>query len=143
MDGVAGNAGDGERTHTGRWRLEGKFASPWHYLPVEVAPGTAGLRVELSYDRAAGAVLDLGCMGAAGFRGWSGGARGSFVITAGGATPGYLPGTLEAGVWQVMIGVHRIPPEGTEYRVTAQALPDAAGQLPAAAAAPPAPDQRP
>ncbi len=38
----------GELTvHTGTWTQEDRFASPWHYLPVEVAPGTAALRVEL------------------------------------------------------------------------------------------------
>ena len=72
----------GELTvHTGTWMPEDRFASPWHYLPVEVAPGTAALRVALEYDRA-GAVLDLGCLGPSGFRGWSGGARESFVIGA-------------------------------------------------------------
>ncbi|MGH3150989.1 MAG: hypothetical protein ACRDOB_09680, partial [Streptosporangiaceae bacterium] len=100
---MAGISTRGERTYDGRWTLEHRFASPWHYLPVEVGPGTAGLRVELEYDRAGGTVLDLGCLGPDGFRGWSGGARGSFVITADGATPGYLPGELEAGLWQVMI----------------------------------------
>jgi hypothetical protein len=96
--------------HTGRWTLEERFASPWHYLPVEVPPGTGALRVELDYDRADGAVLDLGCFGPGGFRGWSGGARESFVIARDAATPGYLPGELEAGTWQVAIGVHRVPP---------------------------------
>ena len=65
--------------HAGRWTLEERFASPWHYLPVEVPPGTGALRVELDYDRGDGAVLDLGCFGPGGFRGWSGGARESFV----------------------------------------------------------------
>jgi hypothetical protein len=98
--------------HTGRWTLEDRFAAAWHYLPVEVGPGTAGLRVEFDYERTGGAVLDLGCLGPNGFRGWSGGARESFVITREAATPGYLPGELEAGTWQVMIGVHRVPPDG-------------------------------
>ena len=89
--------------HAGRWTLEDRFASPWHYLPVEVPPGTGGLRVELEYELAGGAVLDLGCLGPGGFRGWSGSARESFVITRDAATPGYLPGELEAGTWQVMI----------------------------------------
>src|SRR5580698_6253621 len=109
--------------HTGRWTLEDRFAAPWHYLPVEVGPGTAGLRVELDYERAGGAVLDLGCLGPDGFRGWSGGARASFVITRDAATPGYLPGELEAGTWQVMIGVHRVPPDGAGYQLTAEILP--------------------
>src|SRR5437764_15300082 len=123
--------------HAGRWTLEDRFASPWHYLPVEVPPATGGLRVELDYDRADGAVLDLGCLGPGGFRGWSGGARTSFVITPGAATPGYLPGELEAGTWQVMIGVHRVPPDGTPYRVTAETTPRPGALAPPPAAAGP------
>ena len=134
--------------HTGRWTLEDRFASPWHYLPVEVPPGTGGLRVELDYDRTAGAVLDLGCLGPGGFRGWSGGARESFVITRDAATPGYLPGELESGTWQVMIGVHRVPPDGVGYRLTAQTATAAAALHPAlgttrAPLAPPSPRDRP
>src|ERR1700750_250056 len=109
--------------HTGRWTLEERFASPWHYLPVEVPPGTGALRVELDYDRDDGAVLDVGCCGRGGFRGWSGGARESFVIARDAATPGYLPGELEAGTWQVMIGVHRVPPGGGGYRLTGRPRP--------------------
>jgi PHP domain len=122
--------------HAGRWTLEDRFQSPWQYLPVEVPAGTYGLRAELEYERS-GAVLDLGCVGAGGFRGWSGGARRSFVITADAATPGYLPGELEPGTWQVMLGLHRVPPGGAEYRVTVELsstpgklTPEAAGQDP-------------
>jgi len=125
--------------HTGRWTLEDRFAAPWHYLPVEVGPGTAGLRVELDYERTGGAVLDLGCLGPNGFRGWSGGARGSFVITREAATPGYLPGELEAGTWQVMIGVHRVPPDGTRYQLTAEAIPRTGSSVGAGLRTPPAP----
>src|SRR4051812_50191332 len=96
--------------HAGRWMLEDRFASPWHYLPVEVPAGTAGLRVELEYDRAGGAVLDLGCLGPGGFRGWSGGAPRAVVITPGAATPRYLPGELEAGAGAGVVGGHPRPP---------------------------------
>jgi hypothetical protein len=109
----------GTTRYTGRWTLEDRFASPWHYLPVDVAGGTFGLRVELEYERD-GAVLDLGCLGPHGFRGWSGGARSFFVITPDAATPGYLPGEVHPGRWQVVIGTHQIPPEGIRYRVTAE-----------------------
>ena len=117
--------------HAGRWTLEDRFDAAWHYLPVEVNPGTAGLRVALDYERAGGTVLDLGCLGPNGFRGWSGSSRESFMITSEAATPGYLPGELEAGTWQVMIGVHRIPPDGVRYQLTAEAL----GSLPLTAGA--------
>jgi len=129
--------------HAGRWTLEDRFASPWHYLPVDVGPGAGGLRVELDYERAGGTVLDLGCLGPDGFRGWSGSARESFVITGEAATPGYLPGEIEPGTWHVMIGVHRIPPDGVRYRVTAETTRLGAGLLPAASPAPPAPRDRP
>ena len=94
--------------HSGRWTLEDRFASPWQYLPVEVPDGAWGLRAEFEYERS-GAVLDLGCIGPGGFRGWSGGARRSFVITPDAATPGYLPGDLEPGTWQVAIGFYPDP----------------------------------
>jgi len=105
--------------HTGRWTLEDRFTSPWHYLPVDVPPGACALRVELEYERS-GAIMDLGCLGPAGFRGWSGGARRAFVVCAEDATPGYLPGDLEPGTWQVIIGLHRVPAGGAEYTVTAE-----------------------
>ena len=126
-------------THQGRWTLADRFASAWHYLPVEVPAGTSGLRVELDYDRATGAVLDLGCFGPGGFRGWSGNARESFVIARDAATPGYLPGELEAGTWQVMIGVHRVPPDGAGYRLTAHIVAPAAALNPSPGPPPSAP----
>jgi hypothetical protein len=113
--------------HHGRWTLEDRFASPWHYLPVAVPAGACALRVELDCDHP-GAVLDLGCAGPAGFRGWSGGARRSFVITADAATPGYRAGELEPGTWQVVLGLYRVPPDGADYQVTAE-LATAPGRL--------------
>lgn len=127
--------------HTGVWTLDDRLASPWHYLPVEIAPGTAALRVELEYERA-GAILDLGCLGPSGFRGWSGGARLSFVIAEDAATPGYLPGEVEPGLWQVVIGLHQVPADGVPYRISAE---PSTGQSagPAVVPAPPAPASRP
>jgi PHP domain-containing protein len=125
--------------HSGRWTFEDRFASAWHYLPVEVPPGCRQVRVELDYDRTA-ATLDLGCLGAAGFRGWSGGARRSFVISADVATPGYLPGEPEPGTWHVMIGIYRLRPEGVPYQLTATAADSAIVPGPdLRPAAPPAP----
>src|SRR5258705_10966961 len=120
--------------HHGRWTQDDRCGSPWHYLPVEVRPGTAALRGELDYGRP-GAVLALGCFGPGGFRGWSGGARSSFVITPGEATPGYLPGELEPGLWHVVLGLYRLPAEGAAYSVTAS-MSSTPGRL---CPAPPAP----
>lgn len=37
-----------------------------------------------------------------GFRGWSGGARRSFEISESFATPGYIPGKIKAGEWNIV-----------------------------------------
>jgi hypothetical protein len=128
----------GVMRHEGSWTLEDRFESCWQYLPVEVPPGSCGLRAELEYD-SAGAVLDLGCMGPAGFRGWSGGARSSVGIAADGATPGYLPGELEPGTWLVMIGLHMVAPGGTPYRVVTEVTSTPGKLRPAPVPAPGAP----
>src|SRR6266566_1019280 len=106
--------------HAGIWTIEDRCESTWHYLPFNVPAGTGALRVELDYDRSA-AVLDLGCLGPAGFRGWSGGARRFFVIGADSATPGYLSGEPEPGTWLAVVGLHRIPAGGIKYELTASA----------------------
>ncbi|WP_242907455.1 CehA/McbA family metallohydrolase [Actinomadura terrae] len=101
--------------HSGRWSLEDRLERGLRELPFEVPPGTAALTVELSFD---GGVIDLGCHGPAGFRGWSGGARRRYTVTPDWATPGYLPGELEPGLWNVWLGLHRVPPGGVPYEVT-------------------------
>jgi hypothetical protein len=123
--------------HAGRWTLEDRFGGCWQYLPVEVPHGASALATEFEYDRSQ-ATLDLGCMGPAGFRGWSGGARRSFVITPDAATPGYVPRDLEPGTWLVMIGLHQVPPGGVEYRLTAEV-----SRTPGELAPRPAPDPPP
>lgn len=103
----------------------------WVYLPVEVPYGITELSVRYSYDRpeppagSPGNRLDIGIFDprghelpdAAGFRGWSGGARDSFFISRSGATPGYLPGPIRAGTWQVLLGAYTVAPQGLTYGV--------------------------
>ncbi|OKI48939.1 CehA/McbA family metallohydrolase [Micromonospora sp. CB01531] len=130
-------------THRGRWTLRDRAESIMRALPVTVAPGTAALTVCLDHPRDAG-VLDLGCLGPTGFRGWSGGARDGWTITADWATPGYLPGELVPGEWQVLLRLHRIPPDGLPYEVTATTstrspAPPAAPEPPPRPARPPRP----
>src|ERR1700728_2011592 len=93
--------------HSGRWTLEDRFASPWQYLPVEVPDGAWGLQAELEYERS-GAVLDLGCIGPGGVRGWSGWARRAVVITPDAPGPRHLT------------GLHGVPRPGAESRLPAQ-----------------------
>ncbi|MBE1490111.1 CehA/McbA family metallohydrolase [Plantactinospora soyae] len=125
--------------HRGRWTLDDRAAEVLRSVPVEVPAGTAALTVRLDYPRTAG-VLDLGCQGAAGFRGWSGGARDGYTVAVDWATPGYLPGALEPGQWQVLLRLHRIPPEGLAYELTVTTDPDRPAP-PEVPAVPPVPDR--
>src|SRR5579859_715304 len=124
--------------HAGIWTIEDRCESTWHYLPFEVPSGARALRVRIDFD-ADQAVLDLGCFGPAGFRGWSGGARRSFMIGADSATPGYLPGELEPGIWNVVIGLHRIPSLGARYELSAEVTTSALEPAPVARGLPAAP----
>lgn len=106
-------------TYRRRWTLDDRAESVWHSLPVDIPPGCPGLLVTLTVPPVDGVVIDIGCEGAAGWRGWSGGARQIFAITPTSATPGYLAGDLEPGTWWVVIGLHRLPVEGVELTVEA------------------------
>lgn len=72
-----------------------------------------------------GNVIDLGLLdgragafpSSEGFRGWSGGARDRFFIAMDDATPGYLPGKMPPGNWQLVLGLYQILPHGCRYFV--------------------------
>ncbi|NUT45453.1 MAG: PHP domain-containing protein [Thermoactinospora sp.] len=99
-----------------RWTLDDRLERILREVPFEVPDGTAAVTVKLRYDRSLG-VLDLGCGSPSGFRGWSGGARDEYTVTREWATPGYLPGEIEPGVWQVWLRLHRIPPGGLDFEL--------------------------
>lgn len=119
-------------TETIHIEFSGRFGfgiDQWAYLPFEVPTGVRRIRVTTSHDSfAVGGpirnVLDLGMFGpaghdlgnAAGFRGWSGGAREGFVISEGHATPGYLAGPIDPGVWAVALGPVVLCPWGMTWQ---------------------------
>jgi hypothetical protein len=95
--------------------VTGTFApdiEDWFYLPVQVPAGVNRIDVSYGYDHPGvpagvrGNALDIGMFGPEGidlgnqrgFRGWSGGFRTSFTISASDATPGYLPGPITPSV---------------------------------------------
>ncbi len=134
---------------------EQKTASDYFYVPF-VLPGTARhLSVRYSYSAPmssaqveGGNVIDIGLFdprgnsfpGGAGFRGWSGSARSEFSITPTEATPGYLPGPLPAGEYQIILGLYRIWAVGAEYEIVVHAeLDDDAPTTFPQTEAPPAP----
>lgn len=102
-------------THRGRWTLADRADAVLRELPVTVPPGTAALTVRLDHPRDAG-VLDLGCLGPAGFRGWSGGARDTFTITAGWATPATFPASWSPASGGCCCGCTGSRPRGSTTR---------------------------
>jgi len=105
-------------------------AADFVYLPVDVPRGVNQIAVSYSYDKphvpsgTPGNSLDIGIVdergidiGGHGFRGWSGGFRNEFAISAESATPGYLPGPVNAGRWNIILGPYQIAPAGLNYQV--------------------------
>lgn len=94
--------------------LNGQIAGPdnQHYreVPFDVPEGVERVTVTLAYDKADRTVIDLGVWDPDGFRGWSGGTRDRFTISASDASPGYLTGKVIPGRWRVMLGVPNIRP---------------------------------
>lgn len=87
-------------------------------IPFDLPECATSFEVQVRVEKAGqGAGIDLGCEGPDGFRGWSGGARTSYVIAQDDATPGYLPGALAPGSWDVVLGIHTVPAEGTDVDV--------------------------
>ncbi len=109
-------------------------AADWVYVPIQVPAGVNRITVSYSYDRPTppagynGNALDIGVFdergydlgNAAGFRGWSGGFRTSFTISASDATPGYLPGPVRRGVWHVIFGPYTVAPQGLNWSLTVE-----------------------
>lgn len=105
-----------------------RAACPYAYVPIDVPEGTTRLDVSLAYDKTDTCIVDLGCADPRlgpfparnGFRGWSGGARAQFFVATDDATPGYVPGPMPSGEWQVILGLYKIPSEGAEVTITAR-----------------------
>ena len=119
----------GEETRVVTGHLE-TGAADFVYLPVEIPKGVQKIAVQYSYDKPAvppgtpGNSCDIGIfdqrgtkLGGPGFRGWSGGFRTSFEISNSEATPGYLPGAIQPGTWNVVLGPYQVAPQGMTFQV--------------------------
>jgi hypothetical protein len=104
----------------------------YQYVPIAVPEGAGRLTVEYRYDRADGAnVIDLGLfepgpldLVTARERGWSGSERSSVTVAPGFATPGYWPGPIPAGQWNVQLGLYKVAPGGVDVTVMVETLKD-------------------
>jgi hypothetical protein len=128
IDAVARTQAVGDTTlaFNGRFR---PGIDQWAYVPFDVPAGVRRISVDTTHDRfslfgLARNVLDLGIFGPAGhdignadgFRGWSGGARESFTLSATDATPGYLPGPIDPGRWALALGPVVLNPLGMRWQ---------------------------
>lgn len=118
------------RTFTGTFT--GVNTPDWHYLPFRVPAGVRSIHVSYEYPKTdtglgfSANVIDIGIFdpsghqlgNQAGFRGWSGGARKSFYLSRTAATPGYIPGPMTPGVWNVILGPVAIVPPGVSWTVS-------------------------
>jgi len=95
--------------------LTGQITGADHqtYKPVtfDVPAGVTRLSVAFDYTgREDKTVVDLGLLDPIRFRGWSGGAKKAFFVSAEAATASYLPGPLPAGKWTLLLGVPNARP---------------------------------
>lgn len=99
--------------------LEGDIpddAGDFYALSFEVPVGTAELQVtRVIVDDSD--VIDFGVWSPSGFRGWSGGNTEPAIIGAAASSRSYLPGPLEPGTWEVVLGRARVRAPPAEYRV--------------------------
>jgi predicted metal-dependent phosphoesterase TrpH len=123
----------------GHISVQDKQATAYHLIPFDVPEGIVRIDVAYRFSRdepggvlkEAGNILDIGIfdsrgsefLHAKGFRGWSGSARRTFSVGVQDATPGYLPGPIPSGRWEIILGLHRILPEGCDYEVTIRLFP--------------------
>ncbi len=87
-------------------------------LPFALPDHVADLTVDLKPVWAPPYVVDFGLADPKRIRGWSGGARNRCYIDRFQATPGYLSGPLEKGIWSVLLGLYRLPPDPLIIAVT-------------------------
>lgn len=98
--------------------LAGADHRTYRELPFDVPAGTSRITVEFEYGgRERKTTVDLGLLGPDGFRGqdglrgWSGGNKSTFTVSATDATPSYLPGPIRAGRWSLLLGIPNIRPD--------------------------------
>jgi hypothetical protein len=89
------------------------------FVPFDVPLGTTSIHVKYSYTgREEGNAVDLGLVGVDDkFRGYSGGARSEILVANDEATPGYIPGLLAPGQWQVMLGIYQVKTSSASYEI--------------------------
>ncbi len=103
-----------------RGALSGRDQHTYREVPFDVPAGTARITIDVDYTgREEKTTIDLGLLGPTGFsgqdgfRGWSGGSKRRFTVSATDATASFLPGAIEPGKWRLLLGIPNIRPTST------------------------------
>mgnify|MGYP003945421433 CR=1 FL=1 len=103
-----------------RGALSGKDQHTYREVPFDVPKGTTRITIDVAYTgREEKTTIDLGLLGPTGFtgqdgfRGWSGGSKRRFTVSATDATASFLPGAIEPGKWRLLLGIPNIRPVST------------------------------
>ena len=103
-----------------RGTLSGVDQHTYRELPFDVPAGISRITVDVDYTgREEKTAIDLGLEGPGdfeaqdGFRGWSGGSKRRFTVSATDATASFLPGAIVPGRWRLLLGIPNIRPAAT------------------------------
>ncbi len=96
------------------------------YIPINIPAGITRFNMQASITDSANNVLDIGLFDERGielgpvngFRGWAGGVSSKQVhISKQDATPSYIPGPINKGVWNVMLVPTSIKKDGYDWKL--------------------------
>ncbi|WP_448099162.1 CehA/McbA family metallohydrolase [Luteibacter yeojuensis] len=100
-----------------RGELGGADQHTYREVPFDVPKGTSRITIDVDYTgREERTTIDLGLLGPGGFesqdgfRGWSGGSKRRFTVSATDATASFLPGAIVPGRWRLLLGIPNIRP---------------------------------
>ncbi|WP_269713842.1 CehA/McbA family metallohydrolase [Caulobacter sp. NIBR2454] len=92
-----------------RGELTGADHETYRKTAFDVPAGVTRVTVEVAATgKERRTVVDLGVMDGERFRGWSGGTRTRFTLSAEDATPGYLRGPIRPGRWTLLMGLPNV-----------------------------------
>ncbi len=81
----------------------------YKFVPFTVPEGTKRITVDFSYTGAEQkTVLNIGIFDEKEFRGWAGGGNKIFTIAATDASPSFLPGHVNPGLWKLLLAIPNI-----------------------------------
>lgn len=86
------------------------------FIPFEVPAGTVEIEVRHD-DQSEVNVLDWGLEDQAGFRGWGGGNDEPAIVGIEAASRSYVPGPIEPGTWNVVVGKVKVDESPATYHV--------------------------